>query len=67
MDRICDICLIKADCKLIGFYVDEEDNIHLNQNSLICKKCLGQVKAEIVGTRVIRRMETAPARYYKRN
>lgn len=64
--HICDICLVKTQTKLIGFYLDEENNIHLDQNSRICKTCLTQLKAEIIGTRDLRRIECASYRYYKK-
>ena len=64
--HICDICLTRDKTQLIGFYIDEENNIHLNQNSRICKTCLNRIKIEIIGTRDLRRVETASYRFYKK-
>lgn len=61
---ICDLCLIESKTQLIGFYLDETDVLHIDQNSNICKPCLGQIKAEIIGTRLIRRVQTSSYSYY---
>ena len=62
---ICDICLLDEKTELIGFYLDEDDILHTNQNSHLCMTCLKRVRAEIIGIRKLRRIETASYAHYK--
>jgi len=62
---ICDICLQDEKTELIGFYLDEDNILHTNQNSNLCITCLKSLRAEIIGVRKLRRIETASYAHYK--
>ena len=63
---ICDLCLIGAHTHKVGFYLDENNVLHTDQTSNICLKCLSQIRIEIIGTRDLRRVETASYKHYSK-